>query len=236
MDEESRVAIVTGATRGIGRAIAELFAQGGIRVVAAGRDSQALAEMTAQFERQGKVLLALQADVRNRIECERLVDAAGDRFGRIDVLVNNAGIGRFAPVAELEESEIRDVIETNLYSLFYMCRAVIHRMRSQPAGGHIVNIGSLASKNTFKGGAAYCASKFGLLAMSECLMLEERYNNIRVTAVLPGSVDTSFGGEARASWKVPAGDVAQIVWDVISTNAGSLTSLVEVRPLQPPRK
>ncbi len=236
MSEESRVGIITGATRGIGRAIAELFAQGGIRVVAASRDSRALAEMAAQFERQGKGLLAVETDVRKSDECERLVAAAGDKFGRIDVLVNNAGIGRFATVAELEESEIRDVIETNLYSLFFMCRAAIPRMRSQPAGGHIVNIGSLASKNTFKGGAAYCASKFGLLAFSECLMLEERYNGIRVTAVLPGSVDTGFGGEAPASWKVPAGDVAQIVWDVISTNSGSLTSLVEVRPLRPPRK
>ncbi|MEW6366938.1 MAG: SDR family NAD(P)-dependent oxidoreductase [Acidobacteriota bacterium] len=236
MREENRVAVVTGASRGIGRAIATTFSRGGLKVVLAARDEAAITSLAEQFWRHGRVALSVPTDVRKRSDCERLITTTVERMGRLDVLVNNAGIGAFAPVAALEEDQLRNVIETNLYSLFFLCRAAVLQMRSQPEGGHIVNIGSLASKNTFAGGAAYCASKFGLLAMSECLMLEERYNNVRVTAVLPGSVNTSFAGEADASWKVPADDVAQAVWDVVSSNHASLTSLVEIRPLRPPRK
>jgi NAD(P)-dependent dehydrogenase (short-subunit alcohol dehydrogenase family) len=149
--------------------------------------------------------------------------------------VNNAGVGRFASVADMSLEDWRQVIDTNLSGVFYCCRAAIPPMKTRGAG-FIINISSLAGKNPFTGGAAYCASKTGLNAFSEALMQEVRYDNIRVSCVMPGSVSTGFGdrgSSGEADWKLAPDDVARVVVDLIAHDPRSLPSRVELRPSRP---
>jgi NAD(P)-dependent dehydrogenase (short-subunit alcohol dehydrogenase family) len=159
-----------------------------------------------------------------------------ERFGGIQILVNNAGVGGFAPVADMRVEDWDAVIDTNLTGVFHCCRTALPYLKQQ--GGWIINVSSLSSKNPFPNGAAYCASKAALNAFSECLMQEVRYDNIRVAYVLPGSVNTGFGSLAntKADWALSPDDVAAVVTDLLSHAARSLPSRVEIRPALPPRK
>jgi NAD(P)-dependent dehydrogenase (short-subunit alcohol dehydrogenase family) len=167
-----------------------------------------------------------------------MVQQAIDTFGGLDILVNNAGVGAFAPVADMSVDEWRLVIDTNLSGVFFCTRAAIPHLRRR-GGGWIINISSLAGKNAFPDGAAYCASKSGLNAFSEALMQEVRHDDIRVSYVMPGSVRTRFssgGDKDGTEWKLAAADVAQVVCDLLAHPARSLPSRVELRPSRPPRK
>jgi NAD(P)-dependent dehydrogenase (short-subunit alcohol dehydrogenase family) len=237
------VAIVTGGSKGIGLAIARaLLAKGG-QVAISGRheaDLQTAARALAGGDPStapgpGRVL-AVRADVREPADAARLVDETVRRFGGLDVLVNNAGIGAFANVADMSVDEWRRILDTNLSGVFFCTRAAIPEMRRR-GGGFIVNISSLAGKNAFAGGAAYCASKAGLNHFSEALMQEVRHDNIRVSYVMPGSVATGFAGhEGGDEWKLAPEDVAKVVVDLVDHDARSLPSRVELRPSRPPRK
>ena len=158
-------------------------------------------------------------------------------FGGLDILINNAGVGLFSHVADMTIEQWHDVIDTNLNGVFYCCHAAIPQMR-QRGGGWIINISSLAGKNAFTGGAAYCASKAALNQFSEALMQEVRYDGIRVSYIMPGSVATDFGtrGAAKQGWAIGAEDVAQVVMDLLAMPGRTLPSRVEMRPSQPPRK
>jgi 3-oxoacyl-[acyl-carrier protein] reductase len=235
------VAIITGASKGIGLGIARGFVQRGMQVVLSARSERELARAVDELGGSDRAA-AVVADVQRAEDAERLVKEAVARFGGVDVLVNNAGIGRFANVADMPIETWRQVIDTNLNGVFYCCHAVIPELRRR-GGGYIVNISSLAGKNSFVGGAAYCASKAGLNAFSEALMQEVRHDNIRVSYVMPGSVATDFGvvdGNDRHSpdnsWKLTAGDVAKVVVDLVTLDSRALASRVEMRPSKPPRK
>ena len=157
------------------------------------------------------------------------------KFGSLDVLVNNAGVGVGAPIADLPNDEWNRIIGTNLTGVFHCCKAAIPHLRAR-GGGWIVNLSSLASKNPFVGGAAYCASKAAVNAFSEALMQELRHDNIRVTYVLPGSVATGFSGReagSGAEWKLLPEDVAQAIVDILNHPARSLPSRIEIRPSRP---
>lgn len=159
------------------------------------------------------------------------------RFGGVDILVNNAGVGGFAEVAEQSLDEWRAIIETNLTGVFHCCRAAIPHLRRR-GGGWIINISSLAGKNPFAGAAAYCAAKAGLNAFSEALMQELRYDDIRVSYILPGSVRTGFAGHdagSESDWKLSPTDVARVVVDLVVHDRRSLPSRVELRPAKPRR-
>ena len=230
----ARAAIVTGASRGIGLAIAEALAAAGASVAITGRDDAALEAARAKL---GPRALALRADVQDEQQARRAVDEAAQRFGGLDVLVNNAGVGVFAPVADMTPAQWREVIETNLSGVFYCCHAAIPHLR-RGGGGWIINISSLAGKNAFVNGAAYCASKSGLNAFSEALMQEVRHDNIRVSYVMPGSVSTAFmarGDSRQGDWKLQPADIAEVVMDLIAHPARSLPSRVEIRPSRPPK-
>ena len=235
------VAIVTGGSKGIGLAIARALVQSGAQVAISARRQDELARAVASLEgsaQSGGGVLAVPADVRDAAAAGALVDATVARFGGLDVLVNNAGVGRFAPVSEMTVDDWRQVIDTNLSGVFYCTRAAIPEMRRR-GGGFIINISSLAGKNAFPGGAAYCASKAGLDQFSEALMQEVRHDNIRVSYVMPGSVSTDFGNHGTsgdAPWKLTSEDVAKVVMDLISHDPRSLPSRVELRPSRPPRK
>jgi|SRR5665213_2154353 len=231
-----KVAIVTGGSRGIGFAVARALVAEGANVTVTARDEGHLSDARARLESAGPGSVeALRADVRSYAEVERVVSATVARFGGLDVLVNNAGFGVFKNVADMAPELWSEVIDTNLTGVFNGCHAAIPRMRER-GGGYIVNISSLAGKNAFVGAAAYCASKSGLNAFSEALMQEVRYDNIRVTYVMPGSVATGFGGgdAARgADWKISADDVAEVVINLLHSDPRSLSSRVEIRPSKP---
>lgn len=232
-----RVAIVTGGSRGIGRAIASALLSKGITVTIAGvnpehlRDAQ---KRLATFAASGAAVHTVVADVRDQVAVGSLVDETVNRFGGLDILINNAGVGAFANVAVQTHEEWRRIIDINLTGAFNCCHAAIPHLRRR-GGGWIISISSLAGKNPFPGGAAYCASKAALNAFSEALMQEVRYDGIRVSYVLPGSVDTEFAraGSGDSSWKLRADDVAQVVVDLIEHDRHSLPSRVELRPSQP---
>ncbi|HEX4565454.1 MAG TPA: SDR family oxidoreductase [Vicinamibacterales bacterium] len=224
------VILVTGGSKGIGLAIARAFVERGDQVVIGARS----APKSLETER----LHVVKADVRRPDDAQQLVDEAVARFGGLDVLVNNAGIGKFADVADMSLDDWHAVIDTNLNGVFYCTRAALPAMRAR-GGGFILNISSLAGKNAFPGGAAYCASKAALNQFSEALMQEVRYDNIRVSYVLPGSVATEFADHpvtGRDSWKLTSEDVAKVVLDLVSHDPRSLPSRVELRPSRPPRK
>jgi 3-oxoacyl-[acyl-carrier protein] reductase len=235
-----RVALVTGGSRGIGRAIADALLAAGASVVITGRTQAPLDEAITKLSKggNGDRVRAVSADVSKASEAAGAVTAAAEAFGGLDILVNNAGVGVFANVADMDIERWHQVIGTNLSGVFFCCHAAIPVMRSR-GGGWIINISSLAGSNPFSTGAAYCASKAGLNAFSEALMLELRYDDIRVSYVQPGSVATEFGrntGAGASDWKLAPEDVAEVVMDLLAHPARSLPSRVEIRPSKPPKK
>jgi NAD(P)-dependent dehydrogenase (short-subunit alcohol dehydrogenase family) len=233
-----RRAIVTGGTRGIGRAIAKAILGDGGAVTITGLDpgrlETAVRSIGAEVGDAERVAGAVM-DVRDRSAVDRVVAEATGRFGGLDVLVNNAGVGVFGEIASTSDEDWSRVIDTNLSGPFYCTRAALPELRAA-GGGWIINIASLAGRNYFPGGAAYCASKAALIAFSEALMQEVRFDNIRVSVIMPGSVATEFSGPAGDdSWKLSTDDVAQAVMDLLRHPGRSLPSRVEIRPSRPRR-
>ncbi|HVS02858.1 MAG TPA: SDR family oxidoreductase [Thermoanaerobaculia bacterium] len=233
-----RVALVTGGSRGIGRAVVEALLAEGFAVFFCSRnpDSVGAAERDLQGRFPGRVS-GRAVDVRRQSEVDACVAWVTATAGRIDCLVNNAGTGAFEAVDALDGDTWREVVETNLCGAFYGIRAVAPHMRRQ-GSGWIFNVASLAGRNPFAGGAAYNASKFGLVGLSEAAMLDLRHDGVRVTAILPGSVDTGFhqGRRPQREWMLAPQDVARVVVDCLRFPDRALPSLVELRPSRPPRK
>jgi len=174
------------------------------------------------------------ADVSKPDDVRRFFQGVDNRFGALHVLINNAGLGIFRRIGELSIEEWHNMIELNLSGVFYCCREALQRFNNG-GGGYIINISSLAGKNAFSGGAGYNASKFGLNGFSEALMLDYRYENVKVSYIMPGSVDTKFGpgDEAHAGWKIAPEDVAEVVTSLLRMPERTLVSRVEMRPLKP---
>jgi 3-oxoacyl-[acyl-carrier protein] reductase len=242
MNLAGKTAIVTGGSRGIGLAIARALLEAGSNVVITATSDASVNEGLGALRGtagQGPRVEGIRADVRKYPEVERLMSTVVSRFGGLDVLINNAGIGMFRSVADMSVDEWHAVVDTNLTGVFYCCHAAIPHLRAR-GESWIINISSLAGKNAFVDGAAYCASKAALNQFSEALMQEVRHDGIRVSYVMPGSVSTDFGGRERGSaksdWALRAEDVAEVVTDLIAHPARSLPSRVEIRPAKPPKK
>ncbi len=229
---DGKIALVTGGSKGIGLAIAHALAAAGASVVITGRDQAAL-DRAVKSAAEGTNVRGVRADVQNHEDAARAVAEAVTAFGGLDILINNAGVAALMNVADMSVSDWDRTIGTNLSGVFYCTRAALPELRRR-GGGWIISISSLASKNAFAGGAAYCATKAGLNAFSEALMQEVRYDNIRVSCIMPGSVATGFGGrEVGADWKLAPEDVAEVVIDLLEHPARSLPSRVELRPSRP---
>jgi len=231
-DLRGKIALVTGASSGIGLEIARQLVSKGVGVGLFARSQAKLARIAEELGGS----LPLPGDITRFEDIEKAVAQLEAHFGGLDFLINNAGVGIFKPVHELEPEEWQKVLQTNLTGPFYATKAAVPAMQKR-GGGCIVNIASLAGKNAFANGAVYNASKFGLLGFSEASMLDLRYHNIRVSSILPGSVDTPFAGNSTgAAWKIQPQDVAQAVLYLLQSDPRVIPSQLDLRPSQPPRK
>lgn len=233
---ESKSAVVTGATRGIGRAIAEALLREGAQVAICGRTEEAVERAVEELARAtGGRVAGKAADVGDPEQVAEFFRFVDQSLGGLDILINNAGIGIFRPLAELTLEHWRRTIDTNLSGAFYCSREALPRFR-QRGGGFVINVSSLAGKNAIAGGAAYNASKFGLTGLSEAMMLDHRYEDVRVCYIMPGSVDTEFSQRAPGTdWRIAPEDIAEVVLTVLRMPARTLISRVEVRPTKPRR-
>jgi len=233
-----KAALVTGSTRGIGRAIAEALAAAGATVAVSARREEDVSTTVAAMKQNGWDVLGSACDVRRYDEVTALMAYVAEGASGLDILVNNAGIGIFGSIGELSPESWDQVIGTNLTGVFYCSHAALPYLNKR-GGGAIINISSLAGKNAFKGGAAYNASKFGLEGLSEAMMLDLRYQNIKVAYVMPGSVATEFDGRGSGDgddWRLSSEDVADVVMGILAQDHRALASRVELRPFQPPQK
>lgn len=233
-----RVAIVTGSTRGIGRSIAESLLDAGAGVVINGRDARATTAVAERLaESAGGRVIGVAADVSDPLSCERLIAESVAEFGGIDFVVNNAGVGIMKSIADLTWDEWRRQIDVNLGGIWACTKAALPHLR-RSSDAWVINIGSLAGRNTFAGGTGYNASKFGVVGMTEAMMLDLRHDGIRVSIVMPGSVNTEFGGEAGhgRGWKLEPADCALAVMQLLSFPKEAHVSRLEMRPAQPPQR
>jgi NAD(P)-dependent dehydrogenase (short-subunit alcohol dehydrogenase family) len=229
-----KVAIVTGSTKGIGLAVAERMVNEGAGVVVCARTAS---EVAAVAERLGERAIGVPCDVADPAACQHLVDETIERLGRLDVLVNNAGAGIIKPMSELTVEEWRQQVDVNLGGVFYLSKAALPHL-SASGDGYIINIGALAGRNPFAGGTGYNACKCGVVGMTEAMMLDVRHDDVRVSIVMPGSVNTDFGGKSQKpgrSWPLEADDCALAVMQLLEFPKEAHVSRVEMRPSQPPR-
>ncbi|HET7113792.1 MAG TPA: SDR family oxidoreductase [Pyrinomonadaceae bacterium] len=239
MELAGKTAIVTGGTKGIGRAIAESLIKAGVNVSLSARHQGDIDRAVAELNKAGKGRAAgFVCDVRDEAQVKSYFAQTVEQFTGVDILVNNAGIGMFVPVESMSADDFRAIIETNLCGVFYCCHEAIPLMK-QRGGGYIINISSLAGTNAHPRMAAYNASKFGLNGFSEALMQEVRHDNIKVSYIMPGSVNTEFGGDQPSDerdWQLRPEDVAKTVLDLLSYPDRALASRIELRPSRPPKK
>lgn len=237
-DLKSKSAFITGGSKGIGYAIAESLAKAGAKVYICGRGREDLDAAVQSLSAHGEVAAKI-CDVRNEQEVQNALGSCARRFGGPDILINNAGIGYMSKtVEEMSSDEFRQTLETNLFGVFYTCHHAIPLMKER-GGGYIINISSLAGQNPHPRMAAYNASKFGLNGFSEALMQEVRQDNIKVSYICPGSVNTFFGGDEPSpekAWQLQPQDIAEVVVDLLRFSDRALPSKVEIRPSKPPAR
>ncbi|MBK9216805.1 MAG: SDR family oxidoreductase [Chloracidobacterium sp.] len=235
MELTAKVAVVTGGTKGIGYAIAERLAGAGASVFICARSREEIETAIEGLSSIGTAAGKL-CDVRNEQEVKALLESCEKRFGGVDILINNAGIGiNGKTIEEILPDEFRETLETNLFGVFYACHYAVPMLKRR-GGGYIINISSLAGQYPHARMAAYNASKFGLNGFSEALMQEVRHDNIKVSYICPGSVNTEFGGDKitdEKAWQLQPEDIAQVVMGLLAMDARALPSKVEVRPSRP---
>ena len=233
---EKSVAVVTGGTKGIGFAIAETLVKAGASVFICGRNKtevrDAIAKLSVHGTAGGEV-----CDVRSEDQVRQMIEECERVYGGVDILINNAGMAVIGKTVDvISGDEFRQTIETNLLGVFYACHYAIPLIKKR-GGGYIINISSLAGQNAHPKMAAYNASKFGLNGFTEAMMQEVRQDDIKVSYICPGSVNTGFGNDtpsAEKAWQIQPDDIAEVVMDLLSMNARALPSKVEIRPSRPP--
>ncbi len=236
MSARGRTVLVTGSTRGIGRAVATALVEAGADVAVHGRNPSEAAAVAAEIDASASGrAVGVAADLTDPDACGGLVEEVVTRLGGLNTVVNNAGLGIFKPITELTVEEWRRQVDTNLGGVFYVCRAAMPHL-IESGDGFVINVGSLASRHAFGGGTGYNASKFGLLGMTEAMMADVRTLGVRVSMLMPGSVDTGFGGREPSTergWRLQAADVAAAVLHVLSYPPQAHVSRIEMRPSKP---
>ena len=233
----NKVALITGASRGIGRSVALTLARAGARLTLVARSRKDLDVVATEIAVAGGSAIVHAADLRDASAANGAVDAAVSAYGGLQILVNNAGVGGFSPLAQTTDDEWDRILGTNLTAVFRLTRAALPQLTKR--GGHIFMISSLAGQNPIPNMSAYCASKAALDHLASCLMLEVRHQGVKVTTFAPGSVDTGFSGMPRAgdaSWMLTPDDVANAILDLLRGRDAAHLSRVEMRPAQPQKK
>ncbi len=236
MSNENKTALITGGSKGIGFGVAETLLKMGYKVGITSRSLSSAEEAANKLSGHGEVL-ALEADVRDYESQQQAVKKFIDKFGQLDVLVANAGVGNFGSIDELSVDDWKDTIDTNLTGVFYSVKATVDALKKSE--GYIITISSLAGTNFFAGGSAYNASKFGLTGFSQAIMLDLRDKGVKVSTIMPGSVATHFNGnepDDKDSWKIQIEDIGELVGDLLKMNPRTLPSKIEVRPSRPSKK
>jgi Short-chain alcohol dehydrogenase of unknown specificity len=231
---KDKVAYITGGSKGIGYGIAKTLLENGMRVAITSRTLLAAKEAAATLSTDPSRVLALQSDVSFLGSETKAVKAATDHFGKLDVLIANAGVGHFAPIESMTEGDWKNTIDTNLTGVFNSVKASLNALKKSK--GYIITIASLAGTNFFENGAAYNASKFGLVGFSQAIMLDLRRYGIKVTTIMPGSVASFFNDHTPNegdAWKIQPEDIGQLVLDLLNMHPRTLPSKVEVRPSMP---
>ena len=233
-----KTALITGGSKGIGLGIAESLVNQGMHVVLTSRHQDAVDQAATQLNiLAGSSAVGIEADVRNMEDMEKSVQRVLDEYGQLDVLIANAGVGHFAAIEDLTPEQWYEVIDVNLTGVYNSVKAAIPALKKSK--GYIITIASLAGTNFFATGAAYNASKFGLVGFTQAIMLDLRYHGIKVSTIMPGSVATYFNDRipsAKDAWKIQPEDIGQIVVDLLNMDPRTLPSKIEVRPTMPPRK
>jgi NAD(P)-dependent dehydrogenase (short-subunit alcohol dehydrogenase family) len=227
--------LITGGSKGIGYGIAEVMIRAGWNAAITGRNQEQVEKAAEQLNNIRKdSALGIVADVRNLAHQQAAVEKVLSKWGQLDVMVANAGIGHFVSIETLTEEQWHETMDTNLTGVFYSVKASVEALKKSK--GYIITIASLAGTNFFAGGSAYNASKFGLVGFTQAIMLDLRPHGIKVSTIMPGSVATYFAGLVPSEsdgWKIQPEDVGQIVLDLLNMNPRTLPSKIEVRPSAP---
>ncbi|MGB3605550.1 SDR family oxidoreductase [Psychroserpens sp.] len=238
MSIEHKVALITGGTKGIGYGIAEALLRAGLKVVITSRTetaaNEAAKELASKTNTNG-CIIGVEADVRFLESQQAAVSQAISTFGKLDIVIANAGLGHFSSIEELTPNHWKDVIDTNLTGAYNSIKASVEELKASK--GYYITISSLAGTNFFAGGSAYNASKFGVTGFTQAVMLDLRKYGVKVTTIMPGSVSTHFNGNEpseKDAWKIQIEDIGTLVIDLLKMNPRTLPSKIEVRPTTPP--
>ena len=233
-NQKDKVAYITGGSKGIGYGIAKTLLDNGMKVAITSRKMSAARQAAESLNNDLSKVLALESDVSSLAAEAKAVQAVLDHFGQLDVVIANAGVGHFANIESLTEADWKETIDTNLTGVFNSVKASLEAIKKSK--GYIITIASLAGTNFFENGAAYNASKFGLVGFTQAIMLDLRKLSIKVTTIMPGSVATYFNNhipEKADAWKIQPEDIGQLVLDLLKMNPRTLPSKIEVRPAIP---
>ncbi|MDR6515361.1 SDR family oxidoreductase [Chryseobacterium camelliae] len=231
---ENKVAYITGGTKGIGFGIAEILLKNGVSVAFSGRKKEDVLKAEEELKQYSGNVLGIVSDVRSLESEQQAVDAAKEKFGRLDFVIANAGLGVFKPVDQLTAEEWNDMIETNLTGVFYTLKASVEELKKSK--GYYITIASLAGANFFENGAGYNASKFGVVGFTQAAMIDLRKYDIKSTVIMPGSVATNFNGNIpseKDSWKIQPEDMGNLILDILKMNLRVLPSKIEFRATKP---
>jgi NAD(P)-dependent dehydrogenase (short-subunit alcohol dehydrogenase family) len=229
-----KIAYITGGSKGIGYGIAKTLLGAGMKVAITSRKSDAAKKAGESLSKDQSKVLALQSDVSSSVSEAKAIQTVVDHFGRLDVVIANAGVGHLLPIDQLTEKLWKETIDTNLTGVFNTVKASIDALKRTK--GYIITIASLAGANFFENGAAYNASKFGLVGFTQAIMLDLRKYGIKVTTIMPGSVATHFNNHVPSpadAWKIQPEDIGQVVLDLLNMNPRTLPSKIEIRPSIP---
>lgn len=237
MNLQDKVAYITGGTKGIGYGIAEVLLNAGMRVAISGRNIKTTKEAASKLSAGQERVLAIESDVSNFEDEKKATKEILDKWGQLDVVIANAGVGHFTPIDELEIDKWNEMMDTNLTGVFYTLRSAVNALKE--SHGYFITIASLAGTNFFPAGAGYNASKFGLVGFTQAAMLDLRPYDIKVSTIMPGSVATHFNNHEpneADSWKIQPEDIGKLVLDLLTMNPRTLPSKIEVRPTRPDKK
>lgn len=236
MPLQNKIAYVTGGSKGIGFGVAKAMLDEGMRVAISGRSSETVRDAAVRLSPDSDRVLAITSDVRKLDDEKRAIARILEKWGHLDVLIANAGVGHFSSIDEMSDAQWHAVIDTNLTGAFHSVKASLDALKTSE--GYIITMASLAGTNFFASASAYNASKFGLVGFTQAIMLDLRYDGIKVTTIMPGSVSSYFNDRVPSEvegWKIQPEDIGQMVVDLLKMPPRTLPSKIEVRPSKPPK-